>query len=63
MTRRGPWQPPLGDGPARLMSLKVAPELYDQVKAAAVRAELSVSKWARAAFQRLLTARPRQNRG
>lgn len=66
---RGPGQPTLSErgDPARLMPIKVPPELYEGVQAAARRAGLSISQWARAAFERSLavsatrTRRARQN--
>ena len=53
---RGPGQPPLSErgDPARAMTLKLPPELYDEVERAAARAGLSVSKWARRAFRRAI---------
>jgi len=36
------------------MTLKLPPELYDEVERAAARAGLSVSKWARRAFRRAI---------
>lgn len=49
--KRGPGQPPLGKGPARHLSLKIAPEMYTRITKAADREASSVSDWARGALE------------